>query len=509
MKIFCFSGTGNSLYAAKKIAAGIGAEVLPMKDGGELADDVIGFVFPVYFWGLPLTVDRFLDNIRITNKSAYVFAVASYGGFAAGVVGAVGKKLSRQGVKLSYGKSVKMGENYIPAFTARDSDSIWSGADEKLDQIVSDIKNRKTNSVLPYTFINKAVHGSYPPLKRDCGSLFSTEGCVGCGLCEQLCPNRNITIKDSVPVFGSNCELCLGCLNYCPKNAIDFDNSTKGKARYKNRRISANELICLKEGAVLKSPNNKADTPTSPSKAAQTIIEYLGCPYEYFPAGSSESAVIAAYKQAREKSGGEYLPMIVTTDDILDECFEGYGKTAEELRAYREKLLSEPLADAEGWLADIIGQYRSDMGDKFDPVVIGEFVDEEFNVNDRLVGFLGYDFKNDTRPVNECILAKIPAKNPWEVFAWLPFGGWNECPAPDIMMAVGKYWYERYGAVPATISHDILEFTASPVEDREAALGLALEHMAFCSDCIFQGYGTVGRLADSLTKSSLWYFWWD
>ena len=27
----------------------------------------------------------------------------------------------------------------------------------------------KTNSVLPYTFINKAVHGSYPPLKQNCG----------------------------------------------------------------------------------------------------------------------------------------------------------------------------------------------------------------------------------------------------------------------------------------------------------------------------------------------------
>ncbi len=242
-KIFCFSGTGNSLYAAKKIAEGIGAEVLPMRDHGEINDDLIGFVFPVYFWGLPLTVDRFLDNIRITNKSAYVFAVASYGGFAAGVVGAIGKKLSRQGVKLSYGKSVKMGENYIPAFNARDNDSIWSGADKRLDKIVADIKRRKTNSVFPYTFINKAVHGSYPPLKTDCGSLFSVEGCIGCGLCERLCPNENIRIKDGAPVFGSSCELCLSCLNNCPQNAIDYNNSTKGKERYKNRRVSVNELI--------------------------------------------------------------------------------------------------------------------------------------------------------------------------------------------------------------------------------------------------------------------------
>ncbi len=245
------------------------------------------------------------------------------------------------------------------------------------------------------------------------------------------------------------------------------------------------------------------------SEAARKMIEYLGCPCEHFPAGSSESAVIAAYKEAREKSGGEYLPVTVSVSDILVECIEEYGRNAEELRAYREKLLSEPLANAERWLAENIAEYKSNMGDKFYSVVIGKYIDDEFNVNDRLVGFLGFDFNSDTRPVNECILAKIPVKNPWEVFAWLPFGGWNECPTPDIMMAVAKYWYDRHGAVPATISHDILEFTARPIEDRKAALRLALEHMAFCSDCIFQGYGTAGRLADSLSKSSLWYFWWD
>lgn len=499
-KIFCFTGTGNSLYAAKRIAAGIDADIFPMREFVDLTDDVIGFVFPVYFWGLPLTVERFLENIRITNKSAYIFAVADYGGFAAGVTGAVGKKLSRHGVKLSYGNSVKMGENYIPAFSARDSDKLRRAADTRLDGIISDIKGRKTNSVLPYTFINKAVHGGYPPLKQNCGSLFSVHGCIGCGLCARICPNQNITIKDGAPVFGESCELCLGCLNNCPENAIEYGSSTKGKARYKSRLVTAGELAeFIGAGKI----------PTKPSENARAIMELLDCPCYYFPAGSGESAVIAAYKEARKKSGGAYVPVIVSVSDTLRECVEEYGETAEELRGYREKLLSEPLADGGKWLAANIEEFRSGMGDKFDSAVIGEYVDDEFNVNDRLAGFLGFDFKNDTRPVNECILAEIPAKNPWEVFAWLPFGGWNECPAPDIMMAVGKYWYERHGAVPATISHSILEFTARPVEDRQAALDLGLEHMAFCSDCIFQGDLTVCRRADSLSKSSLWYFWWD
>ena len=77
------------------------------------------------------------------------------------------------------------------------------------------------------------------------------------------------------------------------------------------------------------------------------------------------------------------------------------------------------------------------------------------------------------------------------------------------MMAVGKYWFQKFGAVPAVISHDILEFVAQPVKDRSAAVGLALEQYAFCNDIIDQGCQEVCILADMLAKSSVWFFWWD
>ena len=53
---------------------------------------------------------------------------------------------------------------------------------------------------------------------------------------------------------------------------------------------------------------------------------------------------------------------------------------------------------------------------------------------------------DDTEMTYPLILAKIPVKNPWEIFAYLPFGNWNDCPDTPDLMAAAKYWFEQYGA---------------------------------------------------------------
>ena len=36
------------------------------------------------------------------------------------------------------------------------------------------------------------------------------------------------------------------------------------------------------------------------------------------------------------------------------------------------------------------------------------------------------------------ILARIPVTEPWKIFAYLPFGNWNDCPANPELMAISK-----------------------------------------------------------------------
>jgi hypothetical protein len=107
-------------------------------------------------------------------------------------------------------------------------------------------------------------------------------------------------------------------------------------------------------------------------------------------------------------------------------------------------------------------------------------------------------------------VAKIPTIRPWEIPAYLKFGGWNDCPAPEAQVSLLKYWTEKYGIEVFAITGDVMEcVVARPPTTREAALALAREQFLFCSDIVHQGTQTIATLAATLEDADAWYFWWD
>lgn len=243
-KVFCFSSTGNSLYISKVIAEKVNGSVVSMTTAvNSCDDDIIGFVFPTYFWGLPKTVHKFISNININNKNAYIFAVTTYGSYSLGVLGAVDKLLEQKNIGLSYGAGIKSVENYIIYFEVNDSDDLHKLVDKKLDIIADEITHKKSRKVAKYTIINKIVYSMFPAKNANCDKNFTvSDSCNNCGICKKVCPSNNIDYMNSKPVFLHNCEHCLACIHACPTYAILWKNSTIHKKRYLNPNIKLKEL---------------------------------------------------------------------------------------------------------------------------------------------------------------------------------------------------------------------------------------------------------------------------
>jgi hypothetical protein len=117
---------------------------------------------------------------------------------------------------------------------------------------------------------------------------------------------------------------------------------------------------------------------------------------------------------------------------------------------------------------------------------------------------------NATDTEQDVFIGLLPTINRWKIPALLPFGCWNDCPCPEFQVAVHQYWHDKYESKIVAILSDVLICrVGKPVQTHAAAVQLAKEQTAYCSDIVFQGVGTVNQLAANLVGSTYWYFWWD
>lgn len=243
----------------------------------------------------------------------------------------------------------------------------------------------------------------------------------------------------------------------------------------------------------------------------QIYQEYLDCPCELFLPMEDDTKMMEVYLKALEEGKTEgYTPLLLVIDDNLLETMQINADVEEELdkesvAAYRKQMLTTKLPDATTFFTQKLSEMQEDYGVEYLEKMMGEV--ENGEALDRFISYWNYDAWK-TYPL---ILAKIPVKNPWEVFAYVPFGGWNDCPHTEELMAVCKYWYEKYGVMPSVVTGDVLECYVKTPVDAEQVKELATEQFLFCYDVVTQsgGDGTIGWLADCLQMSTVWYFWWD
>ena len=213
-----------------------------------------------------------------------------------------------------------------------------------------------------------------------------------------------------------------------------------------------------------------------------------------------EKKYLTAYKDGKEKG---YTPVFLVLDDNLLETFEinmedeDTDNMMELVKSNLEKAKSiNPIE----FLEKFQGQTTDDLKENIDEYF--SEIDYEFDDDDKSNLELSTVFDYDGNFKDNVILVKVPTTKPYEVLAY--FGMESE----DI--AIVKYWYEKYGAIPASITYDEIEFYVErPPQTLEETKKLAVEHYAFCYGLLWGCYDTLEEAASTIYKNVHWYFWWS
>lgn len=244
--ILYFTGTGNSEYAAKKLAAALGEEAMPLMerirhgDTSPLESQTPWIVCtPTYAWQIPHIVR---DHLRATllrgSREAYFVMtcgseIGDAGRHAAGLCAE--KFLTYRGCA-----EVVMPENYIAMFDApeeAEARKIVAAADPVLNRLAELIRDRKPFPAAKIGAADKLKSGivnkGFYPLFVHAGQFTADERCTGCGLCAKLCPTRAITLRGGRPVWEDDCTHCMACIAHCPAEAIEYGRKSLGKPRYR------------------------------------------------------------------------------------------------------------------------------------------------------------------------------------------------------------------------------------------------------------------------------------
>ena len=253
--IFYFSGTGNSLMLAKDLKLHLGEETeiinMAAQDAGMTAVNYekVGFVFPVYFGDVPPIVIQFVNKLDM-SKTSYVFAVTNYGGMVVNTMHTMAALIAGKGKKLNYSAEIAQPGNYLVMYGANPEDrqkKVLAEGKTKTAAIALAIQNGIENSVRKISFFEKCMGWFMHAVMLKKITTYDTnftinEACIDCGVCEKVCPRNNIDNTNGKRSWKGNCEQCMACIQWCPKEAIQYKKVTQKRKRYHNPEVQAKDL---------------------------------------------------------------------------------------------------------------------------------------------------------------------------------------------------------------------------------------------------------------------------
>ena len=255
--ILYFSGTGNSLAVARKIAEAINDQVLPLTEAVQqdlTNEQRIGLVFPTYDFNLPPALPGMVSHLKISPKS-YVFTVVTCGSMAGNCIWVLRRLLREKGIELAYSHKVSVPDNSALAFGRNPNKQLkkFERVPARMEQIICELQAESHTlhyswfSLLSWLLGRPAVEKG---MIHCLGPKVNPDKCTGCNTCVRVCPMENISLQPSaissqpIAVIGDNCTVCLACVHVCPQQAISVNGREALKERqYRHPDIKLKDLI--------------------------------------------------------------------------------------------------------------------------------------------------------------------------------------------------------------------------------------------------------------------------
>lgn len=249
--VFYFSATGNSKFVAQKISDNFHCK---MKDMSQAIkndefkysckdEERIFFIFPVYYFGLPDIVENFIQELEISGGTPQICGIVTYGTMPGGVDIAFKRSIDKKGLRVSGFYDIKMVENYLMMFKLplpEEQIMLLRRSDDRLRDIIDAVNfNYRVSysSGLTMRLVSKIGHRIYVRGRRT-KKFHVGDSCIGCGLCQTICPSSAILMEEGKPVWTKEqCSHCTACINRCPVSAINYGDKTVNRGRYINPNL--------------------------------------------------------------------------------------------------------------------------------------------------------------------------------------------------------------------------------------------------------------------------------
>ena len=281
--IFYFSGTGNTKWAAAKLAAATHEDLINIASymraddsSHEIAepftlkeDERLGFVFPVHGWRVPRLVREFVKHMKIKREGTsdretsassnalqqkpFAYCVCTAGDNIGLTIENLNETIAQNpslqalGItEVTSSYSLIMPESYVglPFMDVDPKENEIRKKEEaaqELAVICEEVFNRKEG-------VNRLVKGPMPwVLTKVVGGFFEhvlitdkrfhveKDRCVKCGICANVCPVGDIKGgHGEYPqwLHHKDCLTCFTCYHHCPHHAIEFGHQTQKKGQY-------------------------------------------------------------------------------------------------------------------------------------------------------------------------------------------------------------------------------------------------------------------------------------